>query len=171
MILLKWLDMWHTSIPWYWTFTSNNFMNLPHQFPKSFCTLWVLYSQLLNFLPPRFSFFAFLLFIGSSLGCVYQEPLTSKSNFLWPFITISQSQKLVVSVLLWSLIIVHQSKQQKIQCSGVRYFVDLRMQFGCGFDCRKIVGCVSSVQNVVGVRCTIVLRLVVAKSIQTLSSY
>ena len=35
-------------------------MNLPNQLHKSFHTLW-LYSQLFNFSPPSFTFFAFLL--------------------------------------------------------------------------------------------------------------
>ena len=43
--------------------------------------MWFSYSQLLNFLTPRFTFFAFLLFIGSSLLCVYLEASSLDFDF------------------------------------------------------------------------------------------
>jgi hypothetical protein len=73
---LSQLYMWHTSSSWYWTFTSSNFMNLPNQFHKSskpseFC--------ILNFLPPCFTFFAFLfpntwLLVTTSTYCLRFRP-------------------------------------------------------------------------------------------------
>ena len=56
-------------------------MNLPNRFHESFCTLWVSYSQVLNFLPPRFTFFAFSLLIGSSLVCAYLEASSLEVKF------------------------------------------------------------------------------------------
>ena len=59
------------------------------------------------------------------------------SNFLWSFITITQTRKQVVPVLLWSLITTHRSKQHIPNVVGVVNPVDLKVQCGCGFDCEE----------------------------------
>ena len=77
--------VWHTSISWLWTFTFNNFINLPNQYHKHSHTLWFLYFQLLSFLPPHFTFFA----CHSSLVPLYYVftwgPLALMSFFLLVF--------------------------------------------------------------------------------------
>ena len=74
MILLYRLDMWHNLISWQWSFTSNKLMNLSNQFHKN------IFGSV-NFSPPHFTFFAFLLFIGSSLFCVDLEASSLDVDF------------------------------------------------------------------------------------------
>ena len=75
-----------------------------------------------------------------------------------------QSRKQALPILLWSLIIVHQSKQHKPNVVGVCNRMDLRAQCGCGFDYGKSVGRMSKALYVFAVRCLVVQCLVVAIS-------
>ena len=108
-------------------------MVIPNQLHKSFCTLWF---HILNFSLPHFVFFAFSLFIGSSLICVDLKTLSLDINFPLVFhcgtskLEASSSNsfvvfhnctlKHVVPALLWSFIIIHCRKQHKPNVVGVR---------------------------------------------------
>ena len=140
MILLNWVDVWQTSISWQWTFTSSNFMNLPNQFHKSFCTLWFSYSQLLNFLPPS---------LHSLPSCCTLVPFYSV--FTWkPLVSIS-----LVSSLVFEYCTSKQATQT--QCSWSAQ--------SCGFESvvvdlivGRVLVTVNRAQIRFGVQC-LVLRL------------
>ena len=113
MILLNGLDMWHSSMPW--------------SGPSPLATSWIFQINLIIFFALCgfciLNFSTSCLLIAQSLPSrcslvplwfVFTwKPLALKSNFLWSFNTISQSQKQAMSIFLWSLIIVHQSNQHK----------------------------------------------------------
>ena len=80
---------------------SSTFVNLPNQFHKYVHTMWFPYSQLLNFLPPHFAFFAFYYSLIYLCCVLTWKPLKWTLLFLWSFIMVSQSRKQVVSVFLY----------------------------------------------------------------------
>ena len=51
-------------------------------------------------------------------------------------------------VLLWSLSIVHRSKNHKPNVVGVRNLVDLRVCCGCGFEWEECWPCEQSIESV-----------------------
>ena len=94
-----------------WIFQTN-FINLLH----FMVGLWFSYSQLLSFLPSKFLILCLLMFIGSFLFCDYMEAYGLDVDFSLVFITVPQSWKQEVPVLLWSLITIDRSKQHKHWC-------------------------------------------------------
>lgn len=96
---------------------------------------WIYFSHYMIFvfsisqsLPPRFAFFACLLFSCSSLLCVDLEAfsLDVKSLFDLSLLDVLQSRKQPMSFLLWSLIVLHRTKQHELNVVGVRNLPNFR---------------------------------------------
>ena len=121
---------WHAA-HFKWIFSSNNFMNLPNKFHKTFRTLWIFI----------FSIFllAFSLFIGSSFVCVYLEASSLYVDFSMAFHY--DTSKLEASASYSTLVFDYCSSQQttQTQCSWSAQSHGLRVSCSCEFNCGKSV--------------------------------